>query len=705
MAITHQPHHQGHHAGHILPLSAIVGQDTMVLALKLLAVCPRIGGLLLEGEKGTAKSTVVRAAMHVCLDGPMKTLPLNATEDRLLGGIDLDVALGTGQLRSRAGLLAEAHGGVLYVDEINLLADHLVDVILDVAERGMVHVQREGITRSDPASFILIGSMNPEEGSLRPQFVDRFGLSLQVRHLTDIDQRVQVMSTQLAADRDPAGVTAAYALADEQIRTQVATARRQLDQVRIPSSIHRLIVAICANANVAGHRADITMMVAAKAYTALAGRWRVTDEDVMAVAELVLTHRRRDGTAKGQSYANSPFDNQDGGAHREAPDDGNAPAQPNSQDPHADQGEGSDPTRDGPTDATQTDATTPHPEANGQRDKADSPPGSAPAMRSDDGELVREEGSRMDLQGDGHGNPASGEGKDDSPSEIGDIVPVRPLTLPPDRIARAASGRRYRSRTRSAHGRIRRALPTAHPRDINLAATLRAALPRQFQRKASISTNIQHPVVDVQPEDWRRVERVGKAGACVLFVVDASGSMGAQGRMVATKGAVMSLLLDAYARRDHVGVIAFRRDQAEVLLPFTHAIERATRELAGIPTGGRTPLAAALVKATEVVMAAMAKDPTLRPLVIVVTDGRANCGLNGQTGQGVRQEALRVAHSVAQHPAITWVVVDTTQTGSVQAGRARELADALGGVWYTFATLNRDDLLTVTSKQLPPVQP
>ncbi|WP_336250437.1 VWA domain-containing protein [Stomatohabitans albus] len=672
-----------------LPVSAIVGHEAVILALQLLAIEPRIGGLLLDGEKGTAKSTVIRSAAALFMDGPVYTIPLNITEDRLVGGVDLEPTMATGRVHSTQGLMAQADGGLIYVDEINLLADHLVDLLITTAGQGVVHVHRDRISRIDPAAFVLVGSMNPEEGALRPQLLDRFGLSVSVHQLRDIAQRVNVMKTQQAFDRDPDAVIAAHIADDLALREQVNRGRHFLAQTRISTTVTAFITQLCMNARVAGHRGDVVMAMAARAHAARDGRWRVTEDDVMAIAELVLAHRRRDMTDQGQPHTNSPFD-------------GSPPeSRQTRHDPQmSDHGSTTD-RRDQPG-TTPDDAPggqEPDEESDGQAEddteESSSPPTpSAPSQNDEDSDPIRYEGSDIDVE------PLDGQdqGGTDSPSPIGAPFAVKPITLNRDRTHRQQAGRRFHSRTRSVQGRKIYSERTDQIADLSLIDTLLAAIPYQYDRR--LQRPIPGPRILIEHEDWRRVIRQRKVGACVLFVVDASGSMGAKARMVASKGAVLSLLLDAYVRRDQVGLIAFRRSDAEVVLPLTHAIERATRALELLPTGGRTPLIAGLAKAQEVIRVARQKEPTVRPLVIVITDGRANVGHEGQTGAGVREQTLAFARSLSQDESVTWVVVDSSDTRGRSPGRAKDLAEALNGAYYSFTMLNRDDLVTVTHTEL-----
>ena len=280
----------------IYPFSAIVGHDRLRLALLLSAVRPEIGGVLIRGEKGTAKSTAVRGLAKVlsAVDGAaLVELPIGATEDRVVGSLDLQKVLRDGEHAFSPGLLARAHGGVLYVDEVNLLHDHLVDVLLDAAAMGRVHVERDGVSHSHDARFVLVGTMNPEEGELRPQLLDRFGLTVDVHASRDVDVRVEVVRQRMAFEADPAGFAERFAAADAELVGRITAARAAVSSVTLPDSELRRIAALCAAFDVDGMRADLVVARTAVAHAAWRGADTVTEEDIRVAAELALPHRRR----------------------------------------------------------------------------------------------------------------------------------------------------------------------------------------------------------------------------------------------------------------------------------------------------------------------------------------------------------------------------------------------------------------------------
>ncbi|MFF9587113.1 putative cobaltochelatase [Streptomyces achromogenes] len=647
------------------PFTAVVGQDDLRLALLLNAVSPAVGGVLVRGEKGTAKSTAVRALSALlpavavvpgcrfscdpnspdpeCPDGPheagggterparMVELPVGASEDRLVGSLDIERALAEGVKSFEPGLLAQAHRGILYVDEVNLLHDHLVDLLLDAAAMGASYVEREGVSVRHAAKFLLVGTMNPEEGELRPQLLDRFGLTVEVAASREPDQRVEVVRRRLAYDDDPAGFAARWAEEEAAVRQRIVAARELLPQVRLGDGALRQIAATCAAFEVDGMRADIVMARTATALAAWAGRTDILAEDVRQAALLALPHRRR----------RNPFD---------APGLDEDKLDETLEQYSGDDGDGGDdePDPDGP--------------GGGGQPAPDSGP------QGDGGEAARPEA------GEGGQPQASGAGEQ---SAVRAAEPFRTKALTVPGIGEGAAGRRSRARTE--HGRTTGARrPQGTLTKLHLAATVQAAAPHQRARGRS------GPGLVVRRDDLRQATREGREGNLVLFVVDASGSMAARQRMSAVKGAVLSLLLDAYQRRDKVGLVTFRGTSADVALPPTSSVDAAAARLESLPTGGRTPLAAGLLKAHEVLRVERLRDPARRPLVVVVTDGRATGGPEPVALAG-RAARLFAAEQVAS------VVVDC-ESGPVRLGLAGQLAGELGGTAVTLDELRADSI-------------
>ncbi|MFG3601110.1 VWA domain-containing protein [Micromonospora chersina] len=745
------------------PFSAVLGMDEMRLALLLNAVSPAVGGVLVRGEKGTAKSTAVRALAGLlppvdrvaacrfacdpaapdpgCPDGPhsagsaaerrparLVELPVGAAEDRVVGSLDLEKALAEGVRAYEPGLLAAAHRGVLYVDEVNLLHDHLVDLLLDAAAMGRCHVEREGVSVSHAARFLLVGTMNPEEGELRPQLLDRFGLTVEVAASRDPAVRAEVVRRRLAADTDPAGFAAGWAEADAEVARRVAAARRRLPRVALPDAALRQIAEVCAAFDVDGMRADIVTARTAVAHAAWQGRDRVTADDVRVAARLALPHRRRRDPfdtpgldeqrldeALRRAREQHPDDDPDGG-----PDGSRGPDGGPGGGPGPDGGPGGGCGGAGAGDGPEGSAGGP----GGGGVDPDGPGRSARGKGGADGwdrSGTSDDAGRPGPPDDGRGTgrdgrwPANGQtgdgmGDESSNDRPGDGLPGagrrpggpggaegRPGTVAvPERGLRArlftapgmgegVPGRRSRART--GRGRTTGArVPAGRAGALHLPATVRAAAPHQATRGRAGGP------LRLRPADVREAVREGREGNLVLFVVDASGSMGARERMSAVKGAVLALLTDAYQRRDKVAVVAFRGTGAQTLLPATSSVLAASTRLAELPTGGRTPLAEGLLAAADLLRVERLRDPKRRPLVLVVTDGRATAGPRPL------DRADRAAAVLAATGA-PCVVVDC-ESGPIRLNLARRLATHLHAPHHHLADVTSDPLVGLTTRSV-----
>lgn len=606
------------------PLSAIVGHDRLRLALLLCAVRPEIGGVLIRGEKGTAKSTAVRALAAVLTEADpgakLVELPIGATEDRVVGSLDLQKVLRDGEHAFSPGLLSRAHGGVLYVDEVNLLPDHLVDILLDTAAMGRVHIERDGVSHSHESRFVLVGTMNPEEGELRPQLLDRFGLAVDVHASREVTVRSEVIRRRLDYEADPAGFAARYADADSDLAMRIAAARALVDEVELPDRELNRIAALCAAFDVDGMRADLVIARTAVAHAAwrgadtrvseVTGRITVGEDDIRVAAELALPHRRR----------RDPFD-----------------------DPGIDAGD-LDEALSAAADAGGEPEPDPDPSGGGQSAEGST---ESPVQQANSSSTVRPSAP-----------PAA-------------TFRTRALTVPG--VGDGHAGRRSPARN-SAGATVGASATPEQGYGLHLFATLLAAANRRA---------VAGPVRP-EEQDVRRAARVGREGNLVIFVVDASGSMAARDRMAAVTGAALSLLRDAYQRRDKVAVITFRADGARLVLPPTASAHIAARRLTRFDTGGTTPLAEGLLAARDVVMRERARDRTRRPLVVVLTDGRATGGPNP-----LGRSRIAAARLVAEGAAA--VVVDC-EASYIRLGLATELATQLGAPVLRLEQLRADHL-------------
>jgi magnesium chelatase subunit D len=638
-----------------LPFMAVVGQDDARLALLLGAVDPGIGGVLLTGEKGTAKTTLVRGLAGIlpgisviakcrfscdpaspdpgCPDGPhppgsaathrparLVELPLGATDDNVTGSLDVPrVLAGAGTAEAFApGLLALANRGILYVDEINLLPDHIVDVLLDAAATGSTSVEREGVSLRHASSFLLVGTMNPEEGELRPQLLDRFGLCVPVVASSDPERRAAVVRARLEHDRSPSASAHAFESLERDATSQIAAARARLGSVQITDGELLRITTACATLGVDGMRGDLVTCRAAIAHAAWQQRDEVIGEDVRVAARLALPHRQRRG----------PFD--DPGADAAKLDEALGPDAPkNEEGPDDDGGGGEGGGGGNGSPDPGENASQPPPSRAEDTERREDPAAPAPAGTSAPPGAAFQV-KRLMAAGLGSGN----EGR--------------------------------RSGSRGPHGRPIASIRSS--RRPELLPTLRAAV---LARPGA--------AVTVTPGDLRVSLRRGRESNLIVLLLDTSGSMAARRRSAAVSTAALSLLDDAYRRRDKVALLTFRGDGATVVVPPTSSVELAARRLRDLPVGGRTPLAAGLEAVRQLVRRERWRDPARRPIVVVITDARAT------GGRAAVAEANRSAAALARTGA-TSIVVDAEE-GPVRLGLAAEIAGHLNAELVTIPGL------------------
>ena len=631
----------------VLPFAALVGQEKLKKALILNAINPRLCGVLVRGEKGTAKSTAVRSLTELlpeievvkcsfhCSPGDPSLqcdtcnnkyeqgeelptelrkmrvidLPLGATEDRVVGTLDIEKALRDGIRALQPGILAEVNQGILYIDEVNLLDDHLVDVLLDSAAMGVNTIEREGVSLSHPSRFILVGTMNPEEGELRPQLLDRFGLAVDVFGIKDVQERVAVIKVVEEFERDPIGFCRRFENEQKELRERILNARGLLRDVVISDELLLNIAEICTNLAVDGHRADFLIARTAKTIAAFHQRTKVIAEDVKEAAELVLPHRmKRKPFEEPKPFQEEIEKVMQQERNREQED------------------------RPGTSESEPSDT-----ESSTKQDKSD--------------------GSKEEVFGIGDKRrPAIEVHKDDN--------------------VRVGFGRRAQTTSVSMGKYIKARIPQQPTSDIAIDATLRASVARTG-------------TLQIDREDIREKVREKKTSSVIVFVVDASGSMGAMKRMEAAKGAVMALLEEAYQKRDKVAFVAFRRDRAEILLPPTSSVELAASYLRELPTGGKTPLPDGLYKGMEILRRERMRNEKVIPIMVLVSDGRGNVPIQSN----VKEEVLSLAGQMRDE-GMNLVVIDSGN-GLINVGYGKAMAEASGGSYHCLDSLDSQGMVSV----------
>ncbi len=645
----------------------------MRFALILNAINPRIGGVLIRGDKGTAKSTAVRSladlleTIEVASDCPFncnpenpeemcdlcyeksrsnqiravnkKTpvvdLPLGATEDRVVGSLNVERAIKEGIKALEPGILAAANRGILYIDEVNLLDDHVADVLLDAAAMGVNIVEREGVSVAHPAKFILVGTMNPEEGEIRPQLLDRFGLQVSVAGIEDVEQRMQIAKIAEAFDLDPEGFAKEWQQEQADMKQKISRARQLLCQVSLNDDLLRLIASTCIDLGVKTHRAEIVVTRTAKTIAALDGRTEVNQEDVKKAMELALAHRMRSRPFEPPTLNKERLEK--------------SMSQKQHEHQHQDQ----------------------KPE---QQKKNEQQPQEPSEQKDTDKKQAAQPQEQV--------------------FEIGTPIDTRAITMPRkrDRIARRkTSGRRMNTLALRNRGRYLRQRMPQEGKDIAIDATIRAAAPYQKVRSGPNA-------IQVKGEDIREKERVGKTSAVVLFVVDASGSMGANQRMESAKGAVLSLLMDSYQKRDKIGMIAFKGKEAEIILPPCTSVDLALGRLRELPTGGKTPLSAGLSRGLQLLQGELRKDEESKLMMVLISDGRANEGMGGK----IKDELMAISERI-KHLGIHTIVIDSEVVDSsfldMRLGYCHQIADQCQGKYYPLSSLTPESLLRIVDEE------
>ncbi len=632
----------------VYPFSAIVGQELLKQALLLCAINPTIGGVLIVGDKGTAKSTAARALAnilpliranhncayncepdnitpecHICHDNfdfspipsPFINLPIGATEDKIIGTIDLERTIKEGKRVFQPGLLANANRGVLYVDEVNLLPDNLVDILLDVAAMGINIVARDGVTIKHKAEFTLIGTMNPEEGNLRPQLLDRFGLMVEVQAPAEPEIRTEIIRRRLKYENCPKDFFDMWNNPESELKEKILKAKNILSNVQLSDSLLSFISQICCKLGVKSLRADITISKASKTLAALDNRLNVSIDDIHLASKLVLPHRKRIGIHDSHGLNNELLDDL--------------------------------------INKEKSPSLTSRTESN--------------EVQLDD-QTINEE-SQWDNKTNTVRQTANNGQNNHLPKTVN--TDLRLNLSGKNNIGLTGTTSKISDHKR---GHFIKAIPDENPTKLAVNETINHSLLRLGNK------------LQVEKQDFHRQELINKKANLIIFVVDASGSMAALKRMETVKGTVISLLANAYQRRDKVAVISFKDNDAKLILRPTKSVDLAKQQLNVLETGGTTPLSAAINFSAS--LAQCSSHEKLDPLVIFVTDGKGNVTFSDNTSieADLAQEASKFSSLNLRS-----IVIDT-EDGPICFNKSANLAQLLKAQYLKLTKLTSQSL-------------
>ena len=618
------------------PFSAVYGMDDAKRAIECALVNPRIRTVLIRGGPGSAKTVLARAAGR--LSGRvLVNIPLNVTEEQLFGGMDIDATIREGRPVVQKGLLSRADGGILYVDDVNLLDQRVLSSLLDCVLTGRVVLEREGVSAEYQCETVMIATMNPSDSDISSHLLDRFDLCAYSDFPEEGEGRTEVLRRNMEYQKDPVIFNELYGSEEDSLKETMDRARMLLPLVMMSDDLMGVAVELASKVLADGFRGDIAMINSSMALAALNGRDEVLRKDVEEAAMICLAHRR--------NYIPDP------------PQPPEPPEEPQEQDDDEDDQQNND--------DQQQDQQPPEPPQQDRDDddqQQDQQPPEPPNMD--------------DIQ----------QMLDEMMFEIGEQFRVIDYLDDGRRVIRRTSsrkGRRAMVESKDATGRYARSRPSDEKvHDIAFDATIRAAAPYQKGREHEGLS------ISIHPQDVREKVRERRSGRTIMFLVDASGSLGVRKRMAAVKGAVLSMLRDSYVKRDRIGMMAFRRDSAELILPPTKSVEYSYRKLEELPTGGKTPLGEALVTVNEFMTSYSRSHPGESCYIVLITDGRANVPL--KQGADANEEVRKLASDMAI-PQVKWIVIDAS-AGYIRFDNAEKLAMELEGTYFRLEDLNADRL-------------
>lgn len=606
------------------PLSKITGQEKAKLALKLALVNDKVGGVILFGSKGSGKSTLLRSLQDIS-SRKLINVPLNITDDMLLGSIDIEKAIKEGRKVLTNSVLNRAENNILYVDDINLLRVDLIKIL-----------------QENSSKYTLLAGANVEESELSLTILDKFGLSVTLEEVKNPKDRCEIIINNLCFEKNSFNFRNSSKNELEKIKQDIEVAKAILNKVEISQQILELIAVYCNKANCCGHRGELFMVEAAKALAALENRSYVLPGDIDIVAEFVLAHRLRKEEKAEENINNSEDSDQEQSENNENNQEDEEPTEELNREEKNESFEGED-------------------------EKNDS-------NEDEDNEEPQNEENKKDGLGS--------ENTDDIDKSFANLS-IKISDIMKNKNNKNGQGKRSFTKTSLKQGRYVRAFCKQNVSDLAFDATLRAAAPYQKLRYSPNTFFV------IEKSDLRQKIREKRVGNTFIFVVDASGSMGVRMRMKAVKGAIFSLLNDAYQKRDQVGMIAFRRENAEIILPVTRSVDLAQKALQNLPTGGKTPLVEGITKTYELVKKLQSNGNGMEPIVILITDGRADNIKKGCNLDDILNGAEKLGEMKVKS-----VVIDT-ENDFIKFGFAKKIANAMSANYYHLEQLSQQHIINI----------
>lgn len=617
------------------PFTAIVGQEKLKKVLILNLINERIGGVLIDGERGSAKSTAVRSLVNLT-NKRIVNMPINISEDKLIGSIDIEKTLINANPEFEKGLLYKANKNILYVDEVNLLPDNIVDILLDVSASKSNIVEREGISYIHESDFIIIGTMNRENGEIRSEFLDRFPLYVYVESCKEAQERVEILKRVQRFESNRKEFIDTYLQEEKEIFNHIENAKQLVDSVQISQDIYYEIAKLSIEKNISGHRADIIMVETIKALAAFDFRKEAIINDVYEAAAFVYPHRtimskenKEENKEENKNQEENQKDNK-----QDSENDDNKNTEGKSENRNSSKNEGSD--------------------RNSRKSK----------VTKEINEIFN----------------------------VGETYSVCSFAHKKDKEYRKTQGKRSKTKAKNKTGQYLYYTSRISENDIAFDATIRAAAPFQRYRKKN------GMAIALRKGDLKWKIRQGKVSNLIVIVVDSSGSIGANKRMIEVKGAVLSLLKDSYVRRDKVALVAFRGEKSEVLLPPTNNVERAYKLLDEMQTGGRSPLNAGIIKGYEIIKSQLRKDKSIMPMLIIISDCKGNVSLDASLKPN--EELKEIAEAIRKDTVINTIVIDVEKKGVMSFGKAKILSENIGATYVCLENLRRDDILSTINREI-----